>query len=318
MRSPVQLPVCRPPRSAKATRPGKARLEGLRASSAPVARSISVTTCGAGGARADAQHPLDVGVTDSRRGRSERLRERQARDLDRVGERHVLQEVGGDAVRLVLEAAVAEAVAGDVAAAVADRLGGRRPELAGRLVADVDRLAGAGRSRDRSTRRSAGSRGCSRPRCSRCPRPRPGSRSPVGDDVDPGRGRRRAAVEDGHVLGPVLVEAAEAVEELERRRAAAAAPGIAAERRGRGARDARAAAAAGELVGDAARAGRRSTTRATAASSVALLRASSGRRAARGPRPAPARGRSAGRDWLVRTAVSIASAGPGRRTTGAR
>src|SRR6185369_3299137 len=39
----------------------------------------------------------------------------------------------------------------------------------------------------------------------------------VGHDIDPGRRRRRVLVEDRYVLAPILGEAADAVEELERR-----------------------------------------------------------------------------------------------------
>src|SRR5271163_3338581 len=47
--------------------------------------------------------------------------QRQTRDLYRIGERHVLQQLKRDAVRLVLEATIAEAVASYVGSVVANR-----------------------------------------------------------------------------------------------------------------------------------------------------------------------------------------------------
>ncbi len=129
-----------------------------------------------------------------------------------------MQEVERDPVRLVLEPAVAKAVAGDVAAAVADRLCGGGPDLARRLVADVERLAGG-----------VGHR-VVRPRCQLVLATvlRPGvtaalgrdlkAEAGIGDDVDPRGWRTRDAIEDGDVFQPVPVEAARAVEELELRR----------------------------------------------------------------------------------------------------
>ena len=109
-RSPVQS-VWRPPRSAKATREPNAVFQGLRANSAPVAASISVTMNGAPRRARGAQHPLDVGRDrEAARGLSEIIADREPADLDRVLERHVHQQVERDAVRLVLEAAVALAV----------------------------------------------------------------------------------------------------------------------------------------------------------------------------------------------------------------
>ena len=113
-RSPVQ-DCCRPPRSRKATRCRYSRLQELRASSAPVAASSSVTMNGTPAVARAVRAPIRrKPVTDRRRRRPETLRDRQPRDLHRIVARHELDELERDAVGGVLEAAVAAAVAGDV------------------------------------------------------------------------------------------------------------------------------------------------------------------------------------------------------------
>ena len=98
-----------------------------------------------------------------------------------------------------------------------------------------------------------------------------------------GAGVVAAAVEDGDIFAAVLVEAAEAVEELElrarRRREPRQAAGSAA--RAAASRAARRLRQQGELIGDARRAGPTRTTRATAAMQRRAPPGSSGRRAAR-------------------------------------
>ena len=77
-------------------------------------RSISVTTIGA-------EAPREVPSTHSDIGRDRQppvplriVAHRQPRDLDRIRQRHVLQQLERDAVRVMLEAAVALAVARDI------------------------------------------------------------------------------------------------------------------------------------------------------------------------------------------------------------
>ena len=144
------------------------------------------------------------------------LRSCEARNLDRIVERHVLEEIDRNPVGRMLEPAVSPAVAGDVGRrVVADRQGRRAPQVASVVVAQIERLA-----------RTIGDR---------IVRPRgelvlaavhgPGvaaafgrhlkAEGGVGDDVDPGRRRRLARAEDRHIFPSVLGEAAEPVEELE-------------------------------------------------------------------------------------------------------
>ncbi len=129
-----------------------------------------------------------------------------------------LDQVELDAVVQMLEPAVPGAVTGDVGRLLAaDRQRRRAPQLAGVVVADVDRLA----------HRVAD--GIVRPRrelvLAAVPRPgvagaRLGDLEPerrVGDDVQPRRRRRLSGAEDRDVLTPAVREAAEPVEELQLR-----------------------------------------------------------------------------------------------------
>ena len=79
----------------------------------------------------------------SRRGRAGGVAERQARNLDRVLERHIQQQVERDAVRLVLEPAVARPVTSAVERAkVVNRRRRRAPQITGLVVPHVDRFPG--------------------------------------------------------------------------------------------------------------------------------------------------------------------------------
>ena len=192
---------------------------------------------------------------------------------------------------------------------VADRLRRRAPELAALLVAHVDRLAR--RIADRIVRpgRQLVLAAVARPRCSRCPRPTTWKPKPgLAITLIHGAGVDCAAAEDRHVFAAVLGEAAEAVEELELRGAAArrpplAATALAARRR---AAPARLPAARVELLGERAAPADAARRARPQRSSVARLGASSGRPAARRRAPCASSSPSCGRDWLLRTAVSIA------------
>jgi hypothetical protein len=309
VRSPVQARRRRA-RSAKATRPAYAVLHGLRTSSAPVAASCSVIEERRRRAPRRAEHPLGVGGDGEPPVTARAVVERQPRDLDRVLERHVLQQLERDAVGLVLEAAVAEAVARDVRppSRIGCAVGSRRRPSPRRA-----RRALAGRVDDRVVRprRELVVAAVLGPRVAaplgRHLEPEAG----VGDDVDPRHRRRAAAIEDGHVLAAVGVEAAEAVEELEPRAGPGGAPATigGGRRRARVARRTGAATPRPRTCGradrDRGRAGR-SGRRAPPNEQERPRSASSGPRAARTPSPAPSTSPKRGRDWLLRTAVSIA------------
>ena len=68
------------------------------------------------------EHPLHIGRHADMAGAAGAVVQHQARNFDRVRDRHILQQIGGDLVRLMCEAAVAPAVANHKASRrVADR-----------------------------------------------------------------------------------------------------------------------------------------------------------------------------------------------------
>ena len=77
-----------------------------------------------------------------RRVRAGSIADLEPRDLDRVFERNVHQQIERNAARLVLEAAVSLAMPGAVRCArIPGRRNGRAPDFAGLLVLQIKRLA---------------------------------------------------------------------------------------------------------------------------------------------------------------------------------
>ena len=102
----------------------------MRTSIAPVTPSISVVMNGADAPREEPSTHSAYAVTESRRGTPERLRRVRREILIGSASGTYCEQFELDAVGLMLEAAVAEAVAGDVGPVVADRLRRRGPEIA--------------------------------------------------------------------------------------------------------------------------------------------------------------------------------------------
>ena len=70
------------------------------------------------------------------------VRQPEARYLDRSFDGHVLKKTGGDAMRAVLEAAVAAAMTGDIdSRGVANGNRCRTPDVAGPVVPHIESLA---------------------------------------------------------------------------------------------------------------------------------------------------------------------------------
>ena len=193
------------------------RSTGCAPGAPPSAASTSVTMNGALASRATPSTHSTYAVTERRRGLPDRFSSVSREIFTGSSERHELQEVEGDAVGGVLEAAVALPVPGDVRS--------RRPRgSAARSVPRARRSPRRARRASRPAGRSTGSldQGVSwfsrllhRPRV-----PGAGLRDlepelGIGDDVDPGGRRPLPLAQDGHVLAAVVGKAAEPVEELE-------------------------------------------------------------------------------------------------------
>src|SRR5438067_2329762 len=171
---------------------------------------------GCGGATRDAEDPLGIcrdGET-ARAGGS--VLDPQPRDLHRVVPRHELQEVERDAVRGMLEAAVALPMPHDVGPGLlADREQRRSPQRAALLIPDVQRLPRGIPDRIVGPGGELILAAVARPRV---PGARFGDLEPeavIRDHVDPGGRRPLALAQDDHVLAAAVGKAAEAVEELE-------------------------------------------------------------------------------------------------------
>ena len=151
---------------------------GLRANSAPVSGSISVTMTGAVRASRDSQDPFDVRGHRQTPGLAGSVLDRQPGDLHRVVHRHELEQTQEDAMGRVLEAAVALTMPGDVGRRVLpDGQRGRAPQVTGLFVPDIDGLAGRVADGIVGPRRQLDSPGCCATTCSRPRTRRPGSRS---------------------------------------------------------------------------------------------------------------------------------------------
>ena len=121
--------VCRPPRSTKATRPPNSVFHAFRASSAWVS-GVELRAIEAAGPARVAQHPLGVGVTDSRRARPDRFSIVSTDTLTGSSPGRTARARGRCRVD-VLEAAISRGLPGDVGRSLAaDRQRRRSPQLA--------------------------------------------------------------------------------------------------------------------------------------------------------------------------------------------
>ncbi len=128
-----------------------------------------------------------------------------------------MQELERNLVRFVLEPTVALAMAGDIGRAIlADRQGGRSPDVAALLIAQVDHLARRIGYRIVRPRRQLILLTVDRPGVAGTLDRDVEAEGRIGDDVDPGRRRRLPGVEDRHVFPSALGKTAEPIEEFER------------------------------------------------------------------------------------------------------
>ena len=150
-----------------------------------------------GGRARRTQHPFHVGGHRQVPGAARGVAQRQARDLDRIVERHVLQKIGGDAVRRMLEPAVAPAMPRHIGGGVvADRQRRRAPQVAGVVVAQIEHLARTIADRIVRPGRELVLAAVDRPGVAAAFGRHLKAEVGIGDDVDPGRRRRLAGAED--------------------------------------------------------------------------------------------------------------------------
>ena len=122
-------------------------------------------------------------------------------------------------MRHMLETTVALAVSGNVSGGVvADGKSRRRPDIAIVLVAQIDDFTGAVADRVVRPGRELVLAAIDRPCVTAALGGDLEAKRGIGDDIHPRRGRHLIPVEDGDVFPSVLIESANSVEELERRR----------------------------------------------------------------------------------------------------
>ena len=137
----------------------------------------------------------------------------QARDLDAVGDRHVLQQFQFDAVRPVLEAAVALPVSHHVfAGIVAARGGGPHPAIF--LVADIQQFLRRIADRIVGPRRQRIALAVQRPGVATAGFGRGETELRIGDHVEPGHRWQATVADDRDELAAIVVETAIAIEEF--------------------------------------------------------------------------------------------------------
>ena len=170
-----------------------------------------------------AEHPFDVAGGGEAAAARAVVAQHQARELHRIVERDEYRQLAVHRRLVVLEHAIAEAVAGAVrrcglvvARVARGRPRGRRPDLAAVLVAQEDFLAAGVGHRVVVPGREPQLMGVLAPGVGAAGLRHDRAEARVGDDVDPGRGRPMHAVGGDHVLTPVGREAANAVEERQR------------------------------------------------------------------------------------------------------
>jgi hypothetical protein len=141
--------------------------------------------------------------------------QRQPRYLYRRIEGNILAEIAGDAMRHMLEAAEAPAMAGHVGRTlVADRVRGRAPQRAGVIVADIEGFAGTVRDGIIRPGRQLVFPAVDRPCVSAAIGSHLKAETRVGDHVDPRRRCRLTGPQNGNVLLAVIGKSAEPVEEF--------------------------------------------------------------------------------------------------------
>ena len=144
------------------------------------------------------------------------IRQPEARYLDRSLDGHVLKKIGGDSVAGVLEAAIAPTMTGDIGRrGLADGNRCRTPDLAGFVVAHIENLARGIADRIVGPRGELVFAAVGRPSVAAAFGRGLEAEARIGDDVDPGRGRRLAGPEYRHIFLAPSRKSPQSVEEFQ-------------------------------------------------------------------------------------------------------
>ena len=164
------------------------------------------------------QHPFHVGGDRKPAGSPRMIADLQPGDLDRVLERYVLQKFERDAVRSMLETAVALAMPDDIGRGLfANRQRRGTPEFAAVFVANVEHFARPIADRIVGPRSDLILLAIDRPRVTAALDGYLEAEGGIGDDVDPRRRRPLPFAKDGYIFPAARGEAAKAVEKFELR-----------------------------------------------------------------------------------------------------
>ena len=166
------------------------------------------------GAARRTEHPLAVASDRQPARHGRQVAQRQAGNLDGIGQRHVFQQVHGDAVSLVFEAAVAMSMPCDVQPAITNRLCGRAEQCTAVLVAHIEGFATGVGNRVVGPGRELVFPAVLGPGVAAALRRYLEAELRIGDHVDPGRGCVGIRFQQRHVLAAILVETAQPVEAL--------------------------------------------------------------------------------------------------------
>ena len=161
---------------------------------------------GRGSARGT-EHPFHIGGHRQVAHALRAIADLQARDLDRVGQWHVLQQIQLDLVVVMFEAAVALPMARAIGGcAVADRQRRGAPQKPAVLIAQVDRLARGVHHVIVGPRRELIVATVERPGVAAALGRHMESKQWIGDHVDPGQRRGLSGPEQRQVFAPVTGE----------------------------------------------------------------------------------------------------------------
>ncbi len=151
-----------------------------------------------------AEHPFDKGGDRQDAATVREVSKGEARDLERVRQRHVLEQVEADALRCDLEAAVPSPVPGDVRRLLdPDRQRRRRPQGAAVEIVDVENLTGAIADRIVGPGGELVVAAVLRPGIAAAFGGDLEAEGGIGDDIDPRRRRRLSGSQHGNVLATI-------------------------------------------------------------------------------------------------------------------